>query len=291
MSVYDLGRTDALHNTFIYMASDGSQRFDRADVDKAIAGGAVPGTVMTEDELRKWIDDEISRNQEHKKTLEDLIKDSCVGWSSAKFKFAEEPKLYSYYEFIEEMERRSEQNGKAVQGGGNGFPDPDAENSSGCLKDGSKASAVPDGPNEPTVSEEQIALLFTDGDISGTGKTAREYWEQSFERIGAHAPETVKVAWLEAAEAAGVDGMGVSRRGKLTHISQMMIQRCVRWHRGEDGNDMLGSSVQSAVRVAQKALYDLEHPLEPGRAVSPEKRQNMAKEKKFYLEFLKRLQD
>lgn len=153
MSVHDLGMTNGVHSPFIYMAPDGSQRFDRADVDKAIAGGAVPGTVMTGDELRKWIDDEISRNQENKKTLEDLIKDSCAGWSSAKFKFAGEPKLYSYYEFIEEMERRSEQNDKAVQGVVNGFPEPAAENSLGRLSDESEASAV---------SEEQIALLFED---------------------------------------------------------------------------------------------------------------------------------
>ena len=88
-----------------------------------------------------------------------------------------------------------------------------------------------------------------------------------------------------------MDGLGVSKQGKLTHISQMMVQRCILLQRGENAGDMLGSSVQSAIRAADKALYALEHPREPGGAVSPEKRRNMAKEKTFYLEFIKRLQE
>lgn len=162
MSIHDLRMTDAVNSPFIYTAPDGSQRFIREDVEEAIAGGAIPGTVMTEEELKKWIDDEISRNQEHKKTLEDLIKDSCVGWSSAKFKFAEDPKQYSYYEFIEEMGRRSEQNGKAARSDGNGFSHPVPETLSGSLTDGGRESSVLGGPQEQSLSEEQIALLFAD---------------------------------------------------------------------------------------------------------------------------------
>ena len=51
-----------------------------------------------------------------------------------------------------------------------------------------------------------------------------------------------------------------------------------------------GNSVQSAINAAERALYELEHPSEPERVPSPGKRQNIAKEKQFYIEFLNRLQ-
>ena len=170
------------------------------------------------------------------------------------------------------------------------------------------------------VSEELIALLCRDGNLSGAentsgpesvsgmentsgpekasetenvsdaGRTAEEYWERSFAGIGSDAPESVKKAWIEAAEKAGVDGMGVSRNGKLSHLSKMMIQQCLRWQRGENSSNLLGNSVQSAINAAERALYELEHPSEPERVPSPGKRQNIAKEKQFYIEFLNRLQ-
>ncbi len=70
----------------------------------------------------------------------------------------------------------------------------------------------------------------------------------------------------------------------------MMVRRCTGLLRGENVSDMLGNSVQSARNAAEQALYDLEHPPEPRRAVSRQKMENMAKEKNFYQEFLKRLQ-
>lgn len=249
MSIYHTKMTDGFHDTLVYTAPDGSQRFDRETIAKKTSEDPAFGTVLTADELQQWIDGEISRNQDLKKTLADMIKDSC----------------YSYYEFLEEMEKRS----AASMGVEKGRP----------------------AAREMPVSEEQIAFLLADRESAGAALTAGERWEQSFSGIGIHAPEAVKQAWLDAAEIAGVDGLGVSKQGKLTHISRMMVHRCILWQRGESASDMLGSSVQSAVRAAERALHDLEHPLEPGRAVSQEKRLNMVKEKTFYLEFIKRLQE
>jgi len=259
MSIHNMGMSGGCYGALMYTASDGPQRFDREHVSRKTSGDSAFGTVMTEDELQQWIREELSRNQDRKKTLADMTKDSCAGWSTARFKYVGEARTYSYYEFVEEMEKRS--------------------------------AASLSGEKETPISEQQIALLFEDKEPASTDKTARERWEQSFDGIASHAPESVKQAWLDAAETAGMDGMGVSGQGKLSHISQMMVQRCILWQRGENGNDMLGSSVNSAIRAAQRALYDLEHPLEPRRAVSPEKRQNMKKEKTFYLEFIKRLQE
>ena len=278
MNIYNMKMTGGdFRDTLVYTAPDGSQRFDREVIAENTSKDPAFGTVMIADELQEWIDGEISRNQELKKTMADMIKDSCPGWSTGKFKFAGEEKTYSYYEFLEEMEKRS----AASLSGEKEMP------VSGAASTSREKPAV----EERTVSEEQIAILFEDRAPVSINQTARERWEQSFNGIGIHAPESVKQAWLDAAETAGVDGLGVSKQGKLTHISQMMVQRCILWQRGEDGSDMLGSSVQSAIGAAERALYDLEHPLEPGRAVSPEKRLNMAKEKTFYLEFIKRLQE
>lgn len=283
MGIYDMKTTGGFRDTLVYTAPDGSQRFDRETIEKKTSEDPAFGTVMTADELQEWIDSEISRNQSLKKTMADLIKDSCPGWSTGRFRFAGEAKTYSYYEFVEEMERRS----AASMCGEQEVPVPGKKTVSRAVSVSEETSVSKERP----VSEEQIAFLFEDRTSVDAAKTARERWEQSFNGIGIHAPEAVKQAWLDAAEIAGVDGLGVSKQGKLTHISQMMVQRCILWQRGEDGSDLLGNSVQSAIRAAERALYDLEHPLEPGRAVSPEKRLNMEKEKTFYLEFMKRLLD
>lgn len=281
--------TGGFRDTLVYTAPDGSQRFDRETAAEKTSEDPAFGTVLTEDELQEWIDGEISRNQNLKKSMADMIKDSCPGWSTGRFKFVGEAKTYSYYEFLEEMERRS----AASMGVEEGVPVSGNRLVSEKVPVLGNRLVSEEMPvsEKKTVSDEQIAFLFEDRESVGAAKTARERWEQSFDGIGSHAPEAVKQAWLDAAEIAGVDGLGVSKQGKLTHISQMMVQRCILWQRGEDGRDMLGNSVQSALRAADRALYALEHPLEPGCVVSPGKRLNMAKEKTFYLEFIKRLQE
>lgn len=279
MRIYKMGMPETSFGAYVFTAPDGAWRFAREEKKEGGARESDIGTVMTGDEMMQWLDREIEANQNRKKTMEDLIKGSCPGWSTAKFKFVGEAETYSYYEFVEEMERRSA---------------PGKEENA-CVPGLGGSHAVPEsGETGRPVSEEQIALLFADSqavdkEMEETEDAAGKYWERSFGEIAPNAPEAVKNAWLEAAEAVGVDGMGVSRNGKLTHISQMMVQRCVRWQRGENVTDMLGNSVQSARQAVQRALEDLAKPL-PGHVRSPEKRQNQEREKKFCLEFLKRLE-
>ena len=123
---------------------------------------------------------------------------------------------------------------------------------------------------------------------SSMKRTARQYYEQSFDRIAPNAPQCVKRAWLDAADVAGIDGMGVSGSGKLSHISQLMVRSI---EKGNSGTyDLLGNSIQSAMRAAEEALYALEHPLDAGRGRTVEQIENRRKEKVFYQEFIKRLQ-
>lgn len=116
------------------------------------------------------------------------------------------------------------------------------------------------------------------------------YDEKAFEAVGANAPEEVKRAWMEAAKETGVNGLGMSGNGMLTHISQMMVQRLNRWMKGiGDTNDILGSTVTSAIRATGQALYDLDHPLAPGNSKSIEVQIQRVKERAFYRSFLDKL--
>lgn len=117
-----------------------------------------------------------------------------------------------------------------------------------------------------------------------------DYEERAFASVGAHAPEKVKSAWMDAAKESGVNGLGMSKNGMLTHISQMMAQRLTKQMNGaSETNDLLGNTVQSAIRAAQQALYDLEHPRSPGSVKSIEVQRQQVKERTFYQSFLEKL--
>ena len=118
-----------------------------------------------------------------------------------------------------------------------------------------------------------------------------DYEEKAFASVGANAPEEVKQAWMEAAKEAGVNGLGISGNGMITHISQMMVQRAKKWMNGiGDTNDILGSTVQSAIRATEQALYDFDHPLEPNKVRSVKEQQAQIKERQFYVAFLEKLE-
>lgn len=141
--------------------------------------------------------------------------------------------------------------------------------------------------NDAPVSEDLLDTLFQQN-------TEQDAWERSFKQIGKNAPESVRQAWMEAARASGVDGLGTGSSGKLGHISQIMAQRVLKGilkgQHVENEQGILGNSVQSAARVAREALYALEHPLAPYRATTPEAARSREMEKRFYQEFISRLE-
>lgn len=112
--------------------------------------------------------------------------------------------------------------------------------------------------------------------------------------IGSQASDEVKNAWMEAEEETGafftVFGLYITSDGKHAHMTQMGIDRFVRWYRGEiNPDDLLGSSVESAIKAVNKWIYDLDHPLAGQTARSVEDRQLIMKERKFYEVFLNKL--
>ncbi|MBP3460076.1 MAG: hypothetical protein J6K58_12775 [Lachnospiraceae bacterium] len=121
-------------------------------------------------------------------------------------------------------------------------------------------------------------------------------WEDKSARMSLHyagpnVPREVAKAWLEAADETGADGMGMDDNGMLTHISSMMLQRIRKWQKGENGSgDLLGDSIESALKAAKEALDDLEYPLTEEIERSPEVQKELEKEKEFYKSFIAKLE-
>ncbi len=122
-------------------------------------------------------------------------------------------------------------------------------------------------------------------------KTGNNHNESAFESVGPTAPESVKNAWMQAAEETGVNGYGIKGNGMLSHISQMLVMQMQRRMNGvQNYNDILGNTVESALQAAKEALYALEHPLDPSQPKSEEVKQHKEKEKEFYGSFIEKLE-
>ena len=113
--------------------------------------------------------------------------------------------------------------------------------------------------------------------------------EKAFRGIGKNASENVKKAWLDAADEIGMDGQGFSSTGTLDHIPQFMIQRFIRQYNGYDPDDVMGSTISSAIQAAQNAIYSLDHPLEPYSTRSSKVIAAREKERAFYERFIEKL--
>ena len=118
---------------------------------------------------------------------------------------------------------------------------------------------------------------------------ATDYDEKAFDMVGPNAPQDVKDAWMEAAKEVNANGLGIRGNGMMSHISQMMVQRLNKMLKGETENiDILGNTVQSAIRATEQALYDLDHLRAPAyRTIEAEHAR--IKEREFYVAFLEKL--
>ena len=142
---------------------------------------------------------------------------------------------------------------------------------------------------ERSVESGTVGFMETVEEKAAQGRAADQD-EKAFEMVGRGAPQEVKDAWMDAAKEVNANGMGIRGDGMMSHISQMMVQRLNKQLKGETENfDILGSTVESAIKAAKEALYDLEHP----RVYTPrsiEVQQARIKEGEFYRAFLERLE-
>jgi len=119
---------------------------------------------------------------------------------------------------------------------------------------------------------------------------AAEAAAKAFETVGPNAPERVRRAWMEAAEEVGANGLGIKPNGMLSHISQMMVQRVTNQMQGrKNPDDILGSSVESAISAVRKAIYDIDNPLRPRSVKSIGVQRLVRQERQFYQTFLNKL--
>lgn len=120
--------------------------------------------------------------------------------------------------------------------------------------------------------------------------SAADFEERVLQNAGPNAPQSVKDAWMETTKEIGLNGLGETKNGR-THITQMYIQQAIANYWGTlNSANILGDSVESAIRATQKALYDFDHPLEPNKVRSIEEQQARVKERQFYVSFLEKLQ-
>lgn len=136
-----------------------------------------------------------------------------------------------------------------------------------------------------------VNTLSEKADVNNSAYDKTDYNQRALEAVGANAPESVKQAWMEAAEEVGANGLGMLPNGMLSHISQLQVQRGIAWMNGEtDCGDVLGTSVESAIAAVKKAIYDLDNPLEPYTTKSIEVQRQLVKEREFYAAFLEKLE-
>lgn len=111
--------------------------------------------------------------------------------------------------------------------------------------------------------------------------------------LAQHAPEEVRQAFLEAEKETGgiitVFGLWISNDGKQSYMTQMGVERFVRWYNGDfNESDLLGTTVGSAINAVKKWIYEVDHPLS-GQPSGAEEKKLMAMERAFYVLFLEKL--
>lgn len=107
----DMGNTKvkAGHKAGVVDNTGSSQGFDRVlmgNTPKELP--SFVGRVFTEEELYQYVDDKVKSNQANKLSTKEMLERTCIEGTRASFRFAGESKVYSFYEYIDELNRRSE---------------------------------------------------------------------------------------------------------------------------------------------------------------------------------------
>lgn len=108
-SYTDMSSTQEKANNKVSMAEnpDGSQGFDRVlmgNTPKELP--SFVGRVFTEEELYQYVDDKVKSNQTNKLSTKELLERTCIEGTRASFRFAGDSRVYSFYEYIDELNKR-----------------------------------------------------------------------------------------------------------------------------------------------------------------------------------------
>lgn len=103
--------------------------------------------------------------------------------------------------------------------------------------------------------------------------------------VGPNAPKSVKDAWIKSLDETGIYDLDVDENGE-DHITQMDILRVI-MEEQTGGYDILGNSVESAIKSINLALNMLKNPITP--TIDPQIIKGQEKEKEFYEKLLANL--
>ena len=119
--------------------------------------------------------------------------------------------------------------------------------------------------------------------------------EQSFDATFSNIPDRIKDDWIEMCIDSGVNHItGTSLDGKESHLSQIMIQKCVNDYNISRGNYQYsdfgwGKSVDSLIGILNKGILDIDHPLPGQPEHSDSVKKLIANERNFYVRFLEKM--
>ena len=91
----------------VRQAQDGTQSFDREFMGMASQTPSFVGKVWTKEEIMQSVDKQVQSNQSKKMSVSDMIKATSIEGTRAQFRFAGEDKIYTFDEYIKELDKRS----------------------------------------------------------------------------------------------------------------------------------------------------------------------------------------
>ena len=116
MNVNGIGTTGypAAGKAKVRQAQDGTQSFNREFMRMASQmPPSFVGKVWTKEELMQSVDKQVQSNQSNqskKMSVSNMIKATCIEGTRARFRFAGEDKIYTFDEYIKELDKRSKNN-------------------------------------------------------------------------------------------------------------------------------------------------------------------------------------
>lgn len=110
MNTNGIGTTgyQAAGNIKVRQTQDGVQKFDRELMGMTSqTPPSFVGKIWTKEELIQSVDNQVQSSQSRKMSVSDMIKATCIEGTRARFRFEGENKIYTFDEYIKELDKRS----------------------------------------------------------------------------------------------------------------------------------------------------------------------------------------
>jgi hypothetical protein len=136
---------------------------------------------------------------------------------------------------------------------------------------------------ENEIEDDKNSIGDKDTKVFQNSDAYKDMWNKNF----AGASQTVENVWKETMEETGIDGFGFDESGKLTHLSQFVVQRLLL----DKGKSVLGGSVESALTFAGQAIEKIAEELNSLIDRAGNVRKAYEDEQEFLSVFVEKLQN